>query len=113
MLSHFKIERSAWIENLNENFITKIIINSTAGLGKGIDLVGYLIKNGSPLQKGAELAQFIAERAELIKVPEDQGGFDFSPAISKNYFISQNEIANSFCTMTKLEPYLKQSIGIL
>jgi len=82
------------------------------GLGSCRDVMGYFVKNESPLQRGAELAQFIANRAELIKLPEYQGGFNFPTAISKNYFICQNEIASSFGTMTKLEPYLKQQLGM-
>ncbi len=75
------------------------------------DCIGYLVKHGSPLQRGAELAQFIAERAGLIKLPESQGGYNFSD-VAKNYLIGQNKMANFFNLMTTtLEPYLQQTFG--
>ena len=82
------------------------------GIGPIKDLTGYFIKNGNPLQKGAELAQFIAERAELIKVPDYLGGFNFTPQVANSYFTSQSNMAESFKTMTFLEPYLRQQLGI-
>ncbi|MCL4361706.1 hypothetical protein M1446_05125 [Candidatus Dependentiae bacterium] len=73
-----------------------------------IDNAGIFAPIGDPLEKAKELSEFIQLNARILKLPDNEGGFNTKPEAEMSYRKAQIDLTNMLKAMVITRKYLRQ-----
>ncbi|MCL4361708.1 hypothetical protein M1446_05135 [Candidatus Dependentiae bacterium] len=103
------VPREYFIKNQGEIVVPGIkfeqVIN---GVIRGlIDNSEILTLVGDPLEKAKEISEFIQSNAEILKLPQNEGGFNFRQVIANSYKKAQKDLTDMLKTMITIRKYIR------
>lgn len=76
--------------------------------GGFVDNTRIFTPTGDPLEKAKELSAFIASNATILKVPDNEGGFNPKPEIIKSYEKVQKDLTDQFKAMITIRNSIRK-----